>query len=80
MASENEQKPIELQYFEAGSTFFNENYVLLGYHITDASQQIGELNPQVKAALDELAIATARRMTAIMRGGPAQNVKVGNGH
>jgi hypothetical protein len=55
-----------LDYFEMGSEFFNKNYVLLGYHVTDASQSVGELEPMVAEALNELAVATAERMVRIM--------------
>jgi hypothetical protein len=70
MSENSESKPIEIWYFQAGSEFFNQNYVLLGYHVTDLSQAVGEIDDEVRAALNELAIATAQQMIAIMRRGP----------
>lgn len=60
------EKPVSLQYYEAGNEFFEKNYVLLGCHVTDASQSIGDLEPEVKKALNRLAVATANTMTKIM--------------
>lgn len=58
---------LELRYFEEGSKFLNYNYVLLGYHVTDSGQVVGELDDDVQSALNILAIEVARRMTRIMR-------------
>lgn len=58
---------LDLAYFKAGNRFLNDNYVLLGYHITDPTHHIGELDDDVKSALNVLAIEIARRMGRVMR-------------
>lgn len=58
---------LELAYYQMGSKFFNDNYILLGYHVTDPSQLVGELDDDVQSALNVLAIETAHRMARIMR-------------
>jgi hypothetical protein len=56
----------EARYFELGAKFLADCYVLLGHHVTESHQTIGELDPEVKKALNLLALSTIWRMTRIM--------------